>query len=143
MKVRILIIACIVAGVGVQAQETLPQGRWTVKQVTVEKSTDENVQTVVYNTAAEMQVYPLPVEWEIKDAQTIVWHFYNGTKQVLNYSLEGENKLWLFTTTRQAYQYSVSGNTMTVITINDYKQSLHTGHTEYINEKWTIVLQRK
>ena len=143
MKVKVITLTCMLAGMAVQAQDKLLQGQWEVKQVTVEKNTDGKIDTTVYNTAAEMQAYPLPVEWEIKDAQTIVWHYYNGTKQALDYSLGVNNQLLIATTTLQSYQYSINGNTMTLITTNNYKQNLHTGHTEHINEKWTIVLQQK
>ena len=151
MRTKLVVLTCLLL-VGMimpsfaqikEVPKTIPQGKWEVKQVTIEKNTDGNVQITAYNTAAEMQKYPLPIEWEIKDSQTIVWYYGNGVEQMLEYSLEENDKLQIVTTTLQSYQYSINGNTMTLITTNNYKQTLHTGHTEHINEKWTIVLQQK
>ena len=141
MKTKMFISICLLLA-SITAQAALPQGKWKVQQVTIEKNTDGNTQTTVYNTAADVQSYiPCPQEWDI-NAKNIVQRYPDGTETTANYSVDG-NKLTVLTMiARQSYQYSTSGNDLILTIVYNYVNNLPTGKTERITENRTINLKK-
>ena len=142
MKIRVIIITCLLAGVAVQAQNKLPQGKWAVEQVTIEKNTDGNLQTTVYNTAAEVKSYiPCPQEWEI-GTENILLRYSDGSEESTALAFEG-NKLKIAAAgALQLYNYSITGNTLTLTITHNYRYNNPEGQMERIEEKWTIILKK-
>jgi len=142
MKTTFIILVCLlITSITAQATDTLPQGRWKVTQVTIEKNIDGNLQTAVYNTATAVESYVrCPKEWEINE-QTIIQRYPNGREEAsILYYVEGD-LLTVRTTYEQQYQFSISGENLTLITTYNYVNNLPTGHTERISEKWTVVFK--
>ena len=141
MKTKTIILICLLL-TSIAAQAALPQGKWTVTQVTIEKNTDGDIQTTVYNTAAEVKSYILcPQKWEI-DAQTIVQHYPGGWEETAGYTIKGNQLTIMAAGNAQLYQYSISGGNLILTATYDYVNNLPTGYTERINEKWTITLKK-
>lgn len=144
MRVRITIfIACfLVAGIAVQAAEKLPQGKWTVEQVTIEKNTDGNLQTNVYNKVTEVKSYiPCMKELEIK-AETLILRYSDGREEIMPLVLES-NKLKIAAAGAIfLYGYILSENTLTMTVTHKYGYNTPEGQVENIEEKWTIVLNK-
>ena len=142
--ILVALVACIcgVSGLGfAQTADKLPQGLWKVEKIIKEKNTNGKIDTVVYSSDVNMNSVPLPQKWEIKDSQTIVWHYANGVKQPVEYTIEN-GQLMITTTTIQPYQYSISGEILTLKMIYSYTNYLHTGRAERIIENWTITLKK-
>ena len=142
MKTKTIILICLLL-TSIATQAALPQGKWTVTQVTIEKNTDGNIQTTVYNTAAEMKSYYLcPQEWEI-NAQSIVLRYPSGREEISpSYTIEG-NRLMMMIEGALPYQYSTSGGNLILTTTCEYINNLPTGYTEHISELWNIVLKKQ
>ena len=123
-----------------QAQEKLPQGRWEVKQVTVEKNTDGKIDTTVYNTAAEVESHILCVqEWKIT-ANNILLRYPNGIEETVDNTLK-DNILtvYAFDGIEYLYKCSVNGeNLILTITLNYRNRDL-----EAVVEKRTIILNQQ
>lgn len=145
MNTKMIISVCLLlASIAVQATGMLPQGRWEVAQVTIEKNTDGNIQTTVYNTAADVQSYiPCPKEWEI-NKKNIVLHYLNGVEESVEYTFEGD-RLIILEDSMLPYWYSINGENLilTTTTTYIYANNLPTGQTERIEEKWTIILKKQ
>ncbi len=117
---------------------TLLQGQWEIVQVTVEKNTDEKIDTTVYNTTTEVQSFILcPNEWVINE-HTIVWRYFNGAEIAFEYTF-GENQLTIKdgTPPMQSYQYNIQGEKLILTTY--YRVNNPPIH---MDEKWTIVLNK-
>ena len=137
----LVIVLLLLCSFSVQAQNKFPQGKWEVKQVTVEKSMNDSVQITEYNTVAEIQQYSLPIEWQI-NKENILWSYSNGREDVFNYILENDQLIITIASTMYSYQYSISENTMRLVTVKNYKYNSQ-GHTDDISEKMVIILQQK
>ena len=124
----------------VQAQNL--QGKWSVEKVSIEKNTDGKVKKTVYKSAAEVKSYiPCPQEWEVKDSKTITLRYADGREEPAEYTMEGNQLKIMTATAMQLYQYSIKGKSLTLTTTHNYVNNLPTGHTERIEEKWTMVLK--
>ena len=145
MNAKMIISVCLLlSSIAVQAAGALPQGRWEVTQVTIEKNTGGNIQTTVYNTAADVQSYiPCPKEWEINE-KNIVLHYLNGVEESVEYTFEGD-RLIILEDSMLPYWYSINGENLilTTTTTYIYANNLPTGQTERIEEKWTITLKKQ
>ena len=144
MKVKKLILTCLLAGISVTgfAQNKLPQGKWEVKQVTVEKNTDGKIDTAVYNAANEVKSYiSCPQEWEIK-GENIVLRYPNGVEETANYTLEGNTLKINAPAAVLQYRYNLSSNVLTMNAVYNYVNNQPTGQVERIEEKWIIVLKK-
>jgi hypothetical protein len=139
----IIIIVCLWPTVIIaQAAGALPQGLWKVAQVTIEKNVDGNLQTTVYNTAEEVQSYiPCFREWEIKAQSIVIRYNDEWVETSPTYTIEG-NRLSIVCELGGSYGYELNGNTLTLTTVYHYVNNLPTGHTEQIEEKWTISLKK-
>ena len=126
----------------VQATGTLPQGKWTIEKVTIEKNTDGNVKTTVYNTAAEVKSHiPCPQELEI-NAQSIVLRFTDEWEEIAEYSIEDVSNI--YASTGWIYRYDTKGeNLILTATYNYVNNDLEAKRTESITEKWTITLKNE
>ncbi len=145
MKTKaIFLISLLLASIAAQAADTLPIGKWTVEKVTIEKTTDGNTQTTVYNTAAEVKSYiRCPQDWEIS-AQDITLSYANDVKEVAGYTYTVEgNQLTIQSTRIQSYQYSIKGGTLILTAFYNYVNNLPTGQAEHITEHWTITLKEQ
>ena len=146
MKTKIIISICLLlSSITIQATGVLPQGQWEVMQVTIEKNTDGNVQTAVYNTAADVKSHILcPQEWEI-NAETIVIRYPNGWEETSLSYIADDNQLIMQTADGAIppYQYNTNGGNLTLITTYNYVNNLPTGNTERISEKWIIILKKQ
>ena len=141
MKKQGLILACLLcATMAVQAAGNLPQGKWTVTQVTIAKSIDGNLQTTVYNSPAEVKGYiPCMMEWEV-NGSNITLRYPNGRKESASYTLDGNNLTIKTATASRKYQYSISGNTITLTAMHNYRNNLSGGQVQQIKENWTLIL---
>ena len=143
MKKSTLIICFLLAGIAVQAGEPL-QGRWTVTQVTVKKNTGGNIETNVYNAAAELQGFFIPCiqEMEINE-QTITVRYPNGREETAAYTLEGDRLIIRIPAGAQIYRYSISGENLILIATHNYVyNNLQEKTTTPITEQRTITLRK-
>ena len=142
MKVKKLVLTCLLAGmsvaVQVQAQNKLPQGKWEVKQVRVEKNTDGKIDTAVYNAANEVKSFVIcPKEWTITE-QSIIWRYSNDIEITVEYALDGDRFTIVDVSPMQLYHYSVEDDVLVLtIAYNVNNPPMH------MNEKWTIILKQK
>jgi hypothetical protein len=140
----IILISLLLANITVQAAEALPQGRWKVEQVTIEKNTDGNIQTTVYNAADEVKSYiSCPQEWEINE-KSIVVRYPNGD-EVLSLYVVDNGQLIMQTDdgVMPPYRYNINGKNITLTTTYSYVHNLPAGETERINEKWIVTLKKQ
>ena len=144
MDIKSIISVCLLfVSVSLQAAGTLPQGRWTIEKITVEKNSDGTIQTTEYGAAAEVKSYiPCPQEWEV-NAQNIVLRYPNGREETAEYTLE-ENLLKIFKTAAvSTYRYDTSGENIILTAEYNYVNNRPEGETEHIGEKWIIRLKRQ
>ena len=140
-----MISVCLwLVGMSVQAAGSLPEGRWEVAEVTIEKDTDGDIKIAVYKTAAEVESYiPCLKGLEIKDLKMLVLHYPNGFEETCEYTLES-NQLSIFAAAAvQSYNYNIRGEELILTTVYNYVNNRPAGYTENIGEKWTIILKIK
>ena len=135
-------ICLLLASVSVQADVVLPQGRWTIAQVTIEKTIDGNTQTTIYNAIDVKSHIPYPQEWEIRDTQTIVMRYADSTEETAEYIIEGDQLTIMTSFAVQVYHFSIKNKKLILTITHNYVNNLP-GHTERISEKWTIILKNK
>ena len=138
-----MIFMCLLlAGTALHASGKLPEGRWIVQQVTVEKTVDGNTETTVYNAAKDVQsFYSCPKEFII-NRQNLTIRYLGDTEEIAEYSLE-DNRLTIFAAVAKlSYLYSASEGNLIFTTTRNYFNNLPTGQVEQISEKWTIVLNK-
>ena len=127
-----------------QASDTIPVGTWVVVQTTIEKYTDGRSKSTVYNSANKVQSYVrCPLTWEVKDDTTLVLRYADETEETAKYKLEGDRLTVYAPDATQSYQCSMNGEKLTLRITHSYLNNLRTGHTERIEEKWSIDLQKK
>ena len=145
MNTKMIITVCLLlASIAVQAAGALPQGRWEVAQVTIEKNTDGNIQTTVYNSVSDVKSrISCPQEWEIS-AQNIVLRYPDGMENIVKNILE-DNQLTVYTFdgSIQLYQCSINGGNFILTATYDYMNMLPAGQIEKITEKWVITLKKQ
>ena len=136
MKTKIIFLTCLLlAGIIAQAANNFPQGLWKVTQIIVEKNTDGNIQTAVYDKVSDVQSFiPFPEAWEI-NAQTIVLHYPAGEKETIEYAIENGRLTITAAGVIQTYGYGMNdGNLILDIVINNpYAE---------IREKWIFTLKK-
>lgn len=143
MKKKIMISACLLlATIAVQATGVLPQGRWLIEKVIVEKNTDENIKTTEYNSAADVKSYISCPEELVISAKNIVLRYPDGREETAEYTLEGDRLTIFAATAMQLYHYSVNNGVLTLTAVHNYLNNLPTGYTEQISENWTIILKK-
>ena len=143
MKKHTLISLCFLLAVAAQAG-TLPQGRWTVTQVTVEKNTGGNIETTVYNSAAELQGFFIPCiqEMEINE-QTITVRYPSGREETAVYTTEGDLLIIHIPVGADTYHYSTSGeNLILTATYNYVNNNLKEKTSTPITEQRIITLKK-
>ncbi len=142
ITIKIAVTVCLLLA-GITAQAALPQGKWVVEQVSIEKNTDGKIENAVYKSAAEVQSYiPCPQEWEIKDSENIILHF-PGNIEETKYSLEGDQLTIPAAGAILEFNYTVSGEGMTLTMTYNYDYNQPVGNIVHIIEKWTVVLNNK
>ena len=143
MKTKTVILTCLLL-ISITAQADLPQGKWIVIQVTIEKNTDGDVQTAIYNTATEVQSFiPSFKELDIKNTQAIVLRYSDSREETAEYILEGNQLTIMTAVAGKTFQYSTNGGNLTLTTTYNYVNNLPTGYTEHITENWTITLKKQ
>jgi len=144
MKTKLFFSICLMLlAASITAQASIPQGIWTVTQITIEKNIDGIIQTSVYNTPAEVQSFiPSFNELEIINEQSARVR-YDGWEETVEYLVD-DNLLKIQASDgfMQPFQYSLSGNTLILNTTYNYINNLPTGRAEQIIENRTIVLRK-
>ena len=143
MKAKIIVsIFFLLFASALRAAGTLPQGLWTVESVTVEKNTDGNLQTAVYNSAGDVENYiPCPQEWEINE-KTIILTYSGGREKTVEYGIKGGLLIMEIAGAIQSYKYDVKGENLILAVSYEYVNNLPSGHTERIEEKRIITLRK-
>lgn len=137
----IILASLFLAGIATQAAAALPQGLWKVEQVTIEKSTNGNVETTVYNAAAEVQSYiPCFKTWEI-GAQNIVIRYDENRVKTVRPTVKGNTVTIVSGTSTTSYQYELSGDTLTLTVTHNYPYNHRANQASPVEEKWTIKLK--
>jgi hypothetical protein len=140
MKKLIFIAICLTYSIMFANAADLPRGKWSVKEVTIEKNTDGKVSTTVYNSAAEVQGFlPCPQEWEIT-AENITLHYVDIGKTTVDYKLKGNYLTFGAVGAIHTYQYSTKGEYLTLTITYQYGNNHPEGRVEEITENWTINL---
>jgi len=123
------------------ASDKLQPGVWEVAQITIDKNTDGRRGRKTHKKAAEVQSYVrCPQKWEVTESDTIVQYYDGGTAEKAVYTLE-DNQLAVFTDVGfQTYRYELNEEKMTLTITHYYVNNLPSGHTENIEEIWTIEL---
>ena len=141
MKAKVIISACLwLAGMSVQAAGYLPEGRWEVAQVTIEKDTEGIIETTEYNSAGDVQSsISCPQEWEIRDSQIILLRYPNGREDAFHYVLEDDKLMITIASVIHTYRYDLNGEDLILTTVYDQTGS----DMEHITEQWTITLKQQ
>ena len=136
-------LACLMLlATSVTAQASIPQGIWVVTQVTIERNTDGDIETAVYNSVAEVQSFiPSFKELEIINAQSVKVR-YDSWKEKAQYTIDGNQLIVLTSVAKQTYEYSMKGENLVLTAVYSYLYNLPTGQTQQITENWTIVLKK-
>ena len=138
-----LSIGLLLLSTALQAINPLPQGKWKVSQVTIEKNTDGNTETTAYKEVEKIRSYFTPFKsWEINE-KNIVINCLKDRKETANYAIEGNQLKVMTAFASQLYQYNVNGENLILTTTYNYVNNLPTGQTERIEEKWTINLKKQ
>ena len=143
MNIKLVIsVFLLFANITVQAAGALPQGRWTIEKITVEKNSDGTIQTTEYGAAADVKSHiRCPQEWEV-NAQSMVLRYPNGAEETASYALDG-NRLTIFrAVAKLSYQYEISEGNMILTAQYNYVNNRPAGDTEHISEKWIITLKK-
>ena len=120
MKKQTLILIFFLLA-GTVAQAALPQGRWTVEKVTVEKNTGGSIETNVYNSAAELQGFFIPCMQElVVNEQTVTLRYPNDREETWTYSLEGDTLTIHNLMGAQTFQYSINGENLILTAVYSY-----------------------
>ena len=137
-KLGTIVVVCLLM-TNVQAQSL--QGKWSVEKVTIEKNTDGNVQTIVYDSATEVKnsYVPCPQEWEVT-GQNLVLRYPDGRVEPTRFTLAGNQLTMNAVGAIHTYQYSLSGGKLVLSITYNYRNNLPTGQVAQIEEKWTINL---
>ena len=145
MKTKVLSLLCfLLTSIVMQASDTIPVGMWELTQTAIEKYTDSRYKATVYNSASKVQSYiRCPQTLEVKDDTTLVLRYADETEEIANYKLEGDQLTVYAPDATQSYQFSIDGDKLTLRITHSYLNNLRTGHTERIEEKWSIDLQKK
>ena len=145
VKAKVIIAVCMLAGMLVQAQETLPQGRWEVKQIIAERNTTGKIDTTVYNTAAEVKEFMrFPQVLEVKDAKTILLHYPNSTENnTMEYTLEYNQLIIKGIGTWLQYQYSINGGVLILTSMYYFVNNIKQENTKNTVETWTFTLNKQ
>lgn len=145
MKTKAIIsLYMLLASIATQAADTLPQGRWAVEQITIQKITDGKM-TDTYQCKKAKDANSsvrCPQQWEI-NKQNIVLYYPDGREETCSlYTTEG-NRLTLFTIGAiQTYQYDMSGGNLTLTTAYSSANNLPDKHIETKVERWIITLKK-
>ena len=141
-KVILGVVYLLLASVIAQANDGLPQGRWIAEQVTIEKDTDGNIQTTVYNSIEEIQTHiPYPQEMEINE-KSIVLHYPEGWEESAGYSLKGDQLTIDIPAGAQTYKYDFKDNKLTLIATYQYvNNDLMAKKSANISEKRVIAFK--
>ena len=142
MKVRVgFLMYLLLTSMLIQANDTIPQvipeGRWEVVQVTVEKNTDDTVETNVYDKAEEVKSDILcPQEWEIKEApQGVLLRYANGNEIFFDYAIEDSLLIITIGSVTHSYRYEINGEELILMAVFE-QPGMNV-------ENWTITLKRK
>ena len=145
MKKRTFFSLLFVASVVVvQAATSLPQGQWKTIKVTVEKTIDGNLETMVYNSPSEVQSrFRCPQMVEVKSQTNMVFHYPQGGRSMVVYSLEGSELTVRMAAAVQVYQYNVSATSISLTIVRNYVNNLPDGRVERTKEKQIIILEKQ
>ena len=127
----------------VQANDTIPHGKWDVVKLTIEKDTDGKVETIVADSLNNVESYlPCPQTWEFRDSTKAVLRFADGREEETAYNDEGNKFTIAFSGAFQRYQYVVNDKNLTLTVTHTYMMNQPSGHLATIKEKWTMVLEK-
>ena len=140
----LVIVLLLLCSFAVQAQNKLPQGKWEVTQITIEKNTNGKIDTAVYNAAKEIISHiPCMQELEIK-GENIVLRYSDGQEETADYTLQGDHLTIHIATGNQIYKYKNNGSTITLTAFYEYvNNDLVAKKYETISEKRIITLSIK
>jgi len=126
------------------AQTSMPQGKWEATQITIERNVDGNTETTVYNSVTEVRSFiPFAQMWEI-GAEEIVLHFSDGMEAVTDYTLEDNLLTIRALGAILLYRlYSVNENELTLTATHNYAYNSPNEGLINIEEQWTIHLRKK
>ena len=124
------------AGITDEMNKTLPTGNWKFEKVAVEKKSDNYAQmtaatNVVFNKVDEVQSHiPFPQEWRISE-KSIDIHYPTGMVETIENSLS-ENQLIVcpYDGTKQVYQCSILGENLTLTITHQYNNILYSKSPE-------------
>jgi len=139
--IKTIILTCLLLII-IAAQAALPQGKWTVEKVTIEKNTDGDVQTTVYNNATEVKSFiPCMQELEI-NGQSITLRYGKDWEDTAEYTLDGDQVTINTASGPQTYQYDdTQEGKLTLIAVYNYvNNDLQAKRSEKITEKRIITL---
>ena len=143
MKTKgMILIGLLLATMTMQAAGDLPQGKWTVEQITIEKNVDGKIQLAVYNSAETIQSHiPCPNELEI-NGQNIVLRYSDEREESAEYTLESDQLTILIAVGNQTYKYEIKNDTLTLTANYQYvNNDLIARKSEQISEKRVIILK--
>ena len=147
MKARVgFLMFLLLTSMLIQANDTIPQvipeGRWEVVQVIVEKNTDGTVEKNEYATAAEVKSHiPCPQVWYVMHApQCFLLCYDNGSDKVFRYDIE-DNLLMIYKEdgTAQSYRYEVNDEDFILTTTYEQPEKEEESNIEH----WTITLKKQ
>ena len=139
-------ICLLAASMVAKANETLPQGTWEVEQVTSEKNTDGKIQTVVYNSTADIESHiPCPQKLEIHETGVIL-HYADEWKESASYSFKGDLLILFIPVGNQTYKCEIKDDTITLTATYQYVKNDLSARpvkkTENIREKRIITFKK-
>ena len=141
----LVVVLLLLCGFAVQAQNKLPQGKWEVKQITVEKNTNGNPQTTVYNAVTEVKNdIRFPQMMEVKNGENMVLCYPDSIENITTeYTLENNQLTIKGIGTALQYQYSIDGGLLTLTSTCSYTSNAMEGNRKNIVETWVFTLKKQ
>lgn len=144
MKTKLFFSICLMLlAASITAQASIPQGIWTVTQITIEKNIDGIIQTSVYNTPVEGHRFiPFLKGLEV-NVEDMVLH-YDGWEEISpSYTVSGNYLTLMSEMFQHPIPYSLSGGVLTLLTTHNYIYNTAAGQVKQITENRTINLKQQ
>lgn len=135
-------VCLLLTGLAAQASDKLPQGRWVVKQVSIEITTNGRAATTTHSATAKVTNHiPCPQELEISE-KSVVLRYSDGCEDDAGYTLEGDQLTIHVVAGKQTYKCDVNDDTLTLTATYHYvNNDLKAKKSEQISEKRVIVFK--
>ncbi len=140
---QLITFMLLLAGITMQAKNTLPLGKWEVAQITLERNIGDKLETATYNTVVAVKDYiRFPQILEVIDAEKIALS-YPEIKDIImaEYTID-DNKLVITEgAVDLSYMFSLTDGNLVLTMENKYFRKQSAGQIEQLTDNWIFTLK--